>query len=440
MNLSKSSNEEGERSIESSRSRSVTPDTVIIKTITGDNLEVTLQDEENFITSLKKSFNERHSSDVKIKVCTKTFYAHKFILAKVSPVFNIMLCSKNWQESLQEEVTLIETEECLEHFETFLQFFYSAKINICVKSAIPILSLAEKYDVGSLKSLCTQYMVKHSRYLLVESAIKWYNLAHFLNIKEITMECFANITRNTHKLLMSSEWLQLDLGLITSLLKSGDLVIESEYSLFQAILNWLHTEGRKDLYFHIEELLPLIRFSQLQKNELLLVEENSLYQDEKVKPLLDKQIQKAYRFRTLCSVPTERVLFTDEFYLPRIYLNNILGTITMCLDVSRQVVPDIVRTYVTPVPTDTLDAEWKLACYNSDTWCISLTPYQSALRQGETKVQAVVLIRTQENHIIQVESSDVTICTKRDNLVMRFEISNLELSRNMAVIAKTLPK
>lgn len=77
------------------------------------------------------------------------------------------------------------------------------------------------------------------------------------------MECFANITRNTHK-LMSSEWLQLDLGLITSLLKSGDLVIESEYSLFQAILNWLHTEGRKDLYFHIEELLPLIRFSQLQ--------------------------------------------------------------------------------------------------------------------------------------------------------------------------------
>ena len=85
------------------------------------------------------------------------------MLAKSSEVFRTMLYDKNWTQAGLPEIVLEETEECQKHFDTFLRFLYTAEVNISVDSAVGILCLADKYSVESLKNLCTQYMVEHTR-------------------------------------------------------------------------------------------------------------------------------------------------------------------------------------------------------------------------------------------------------------------------------------
>lgn len=91
------------------------------------------------------------------------YYGHKFVLAKSSDVFRTMLYNKNWTQAGLPEIELEETDECQKYFDTFLRFLYTAEVNISVDSAVGILCLADKYSVTSLKNLCTQYMVEHTR-------------------------------------------------------------------------------------------------------------------------------------------------------------------------------------------------------------------------------------------------------------------------------------
>lgn len=74
-----------------------------------------------------------------------------------------MLYNKNFTQAELPEIELEETDECQKYFDTFLRFLYTAEVNISVESAVGILCLADKYSVTSLKTLCTQYMVEHTK-------------------------------------------------------------------------------------------------------------------------------------------------------------------------------------------------------------------------------------------------------------------------------------
>ena len=113
-----------------------------------------------------------------LQIGEEKYYGHKFVLAKSSEVFRTMLYSQSWTQRVTSsqadhgdpnhfglpEIDLEETEECRKYFDTFLKFLYTAEVSISVESAVGILCLADKYSVTSLKSLCTQYMVEHTRY------------------------------------------------------------------------------------------------------------------------------------------------------------------------------------------------------------------------------------------------------------------------------------
>ena len=98
-----------------------------------------LRDESDFIDNVSQFFNQEEISDVRLKVGSTTFFAHKFVLAKSSEVFRTMLYSKEWTHSGMPEVQLNESSECETYFDRFLKFLYTAKVNISVDSAVGIL-------------------------------------------------------------------------------------------------------------------------------------------------------------------------------------------------------------------------------------------------------------------------------------------------------------
>uniref|UniRef100_A0A2C9JYI0 BTB domain-containing protein n=1 Tax=Biomphalaria glabrata TaxID=6526 RepID=A0A2C9JYI0_BIOGL len=297
-----------------------------------------------------------------LQVGKQSYFGHKFVLAKSSDVFRTMLYDKNWLQSGLPEIILEETEECQKYFDIFLRFLYTAEINITADSAVGILCLADKYIVTSLKNMCTQYMVEHARFVFEENALNWYFSSVAYDIKELIHQCSKTIAWNAEQLLISPEWHHMDIDFVSDLLKNGDLVIQREDMLFRALLHWLESEERRE-HFHeyAKELLPLIRFPQMQVKELISIEKSDLYQDKELKPLLKKLISKAYRFRILCPHQTDvEISFAQDFYLPRNYLDLAIAYVDMKNTLMYGWLENV-KTYVGPVPSESMDGLCEIA-------------------------------------------------------------------------------
>uniref|UniRef100_A0A0B6ZN58 BTB domain-containing protein n=1 Tax=Arion vulgaris TaxID=1028688 RepID=A0A0B6ZN58_9EUPU len=401
-----------------------------------------LRDESNFIQNVGQFYNQKDISDIILKIGKTKYYGHKFVLAKSSDVFRTMLYDKNWTQAGLPEIVLEETDECQAYFDTFLRFLYTAEVNISVESAVGILCLADKYSVTSLKNLCTQYMVEHTRSPLVKNALSWYSWSKALHMNELVFQCSKTIAWNVENILKSPEWSHMDIDFVSDMLKNGDLVIQREYTLFEALIEWLEFEEHLENYLdNAKKLLPLIRFPQMQVHELYAIEQCEMYKHEDLSVILDRLINKAYRFRSLCSHKAEvNVSFTDDFYLPRNYLDLSVDNVRM-QNALRYGIQVDVRTYAGPVPSVSRDGEWKIAYRKSnDTWTLQIYCHESALVGGEARVQAALIIANHEDQVVQVEESDITICSRSNHLTMNVLVPNQDQCKSMAVLIKPLPK
>ena len=61
-----------------------------------------------------------------------------------------MLVKPEWSESGEAVVVLHEAEECLPQFGAFLQYLYTGSVTLTHASVLPILALADKYNVEVL--------------------------------------------------------------------------------------------------------------------------------------------------------------------------------------------------------------------------------------------------------------------------------------------------
>ena len=114
------------------------------------------------INKMATLYAEKIMSDIVLVVGNNVEYpAHKLILCASSDVFQIMLHDSKWSESNEKRVTLGETPSCAAVFEDFLKYLYTGKIHLNYCTVVPIVSLADKYNVKDLLKLGLDYMERN---------------------------------------------------------------------------------------------------------------------------------------------------------------------------------------------------------------------------------------------------------------------------------------
>ncbi|XP_070572131.1 BTB/POZ domain-containing protein 17-like [Ptychodera flava] len=179
----------------------------------------------DFADELKSFYNNPTMSDITLKVGNLSFYAHKFMLAKSSDVLQTMLTSSNWGESQQCEVRLEESEECSEKFAEFLQFIYCGKVKFSIQSVLPLLFLADKYNVVDLRTYCSQYMTSKVEKRSVKGAMRWLSYARKFDLDNLSGKCLEVILSQLDSVITTEEWLGLDVDFVCEILQSSDLVV-----------------------------------------------------------------------------------------------------------------------------------------------------------------------------------------------------------------------
>ncbi|XP_041356923.1 BTB/POZ domain-containing protein 17-like isoform X2 [Gigantopelta aegis] len=401
-----------------------------------------LRDESDFIDNVSQFFNQEEISDVKLKVGSTTFFAHKFVLAKSSEVFRTMLYNKEWTQAGMTEVQLNESTECELYFDRFLKFLYTAKVNISVDAAVGILCLADKYSVGSLKHLCTQYMVEHTQSPKVKNALNWYSWAKALNLEGLIESCSKTIAWNAQSLLHLTEWVSMDIDFVSDILSNSDLVVTSEWMIYECLKEWLLDENHVASFTdNAKRLLPMIRFPQMLVSQLYRIESDPFAQREEIKDQILDLVGQAYRFRSLCPSQVELdVSFLEPFYIPRNYTDLTVDTVRMQNTLRFGIQVDV-RTYVGPVPSESKDGEWKITYRKTnECWTLQIYCHESAMVNGEARIQASLIIYDDEDKVVQVESSPIFYCSRGNHLSMNVNLPTNEESKLMGVLIKPMPK
>lgn len=193
-------------------------------------------------------YAEQLMSDICLVVGNNRYPAHRVILCASSEVFQVMLMNPEWNECRESVIELKEEPCCLEVFPQFLKYLYVGQIRISLQTVMPMLALADKYNIKDLVQLCVDYMLKHiSKAATQGCLVSWlhYTISFSPYHQEITDAIQRFLKWNLEIVAEARDFVDLDINILIALLQQNDLVLKNECELFEYAENWFTMRKRQ---------------------------------------------------------------------------------------------------------------------------------------------------------------------------------------------------
>ncbi|XP_064083017.1 BTB/POZ domain-containing protein 3-like isoform X2 [Macrobrachium nipponense] len=188
------------------------------------------------------------------------FIVHRLILAMSSPVFEAMFYGP-----MAEKADLTLPDDPPEAFVFLMGYIYKGNASLPnVDMAVMVYKLANKYQMSSLFSVCSEYL--QSRVDLNNLALV-YEMSFLYEDSELKQKC-RKVVSESREILSSPGVGQLTVQCMEDLLQQ-ELPVQSEVAVFEGLLQWgtlqsgnssTSAKCPKGLRQEIETLLPHIRF------------------------------------------------------------------------------------------------------------------------------------------------------------------------------------
>lgn len=214
-----------------------------------------MNNSQSVLEKIANLYAEQLMSDIILVVGNEQYPAHRVILCASSEVFQVMLMNPQWNECRKHVIELVEEPCCTAVFPQFLKYLYVGQIKISLQTVMPMLALADKYNVKDLVELCVDYMMKHIAKAATQGyLVSWlqYTIAFSPYHKELTETLKRFLKWNLEMVSESKDFVELDAAIMVLLLQQNDIVVTSEYQLFGILQRWLL--HRKEVYDNDETL------------------------------------------------------------------------------------------------------------------------------------------------------------------------------------------
>ncbi|XP_015912040.1 BTB/POZ domain-containing protein 17 [Parasteatoda tepidariorum] len=401
--------------------------------------EQQIDNSNTVLEKIASLYAERLLSDITLEVGGKHFAAHRLILCASSDVFQVMLMNPNWSESQETKICLQEDPACVLVFPDFLKYLYTGKLHINHFLVLPLVTLADKYNVKDLVHLCVDYMCRH-----VVSATRHNQLVLWLQYtlncghSLVYKACASFITWNFELVCDMEDFGSLETEVLISFLRQSDLVISDEVAVFQCVAKWLAIQEQKLLSIHsqpdasyhfanlVTEVMSHVRFPMMSPRQLASLLIHSL--TSRFKDFFIERMALAMAFhsnqtdhRVLDALQKEDglLLFTPRLYTAEKW--------SACLSVenyhSLQSYGVSTLVFTTPCSFSECHSnetfEWTAELYPKGVWFkkFFLIVWQGTLEVPESVSKTVRLSLTQKDpDVVARVSVGILICGKQDGI------------------------
>lgn len=295
--------------------------------------DIEFDNSNSVLLKIASLYAEKLMNDVSLLVGGHEYPAHKLILCASSEVFSVMLMNPQWSESRESKVVLKETPSCAAEFGKFLTYLYTGRIRINQSSVMPILGLADKYNVKDLIYLCLDYMCNHIAQAFVHNQlISWFQYTLSLGHYQVALVCENFLKWNLEKVSEISDFGNIHPEIMAKLLQHNDLVVVNEISLYSCVVRWLEIQERilmaelpaeeveAQLSSFVEQTMINIRFPMMTPRQLAqlllspLVKRFKEFFIERMAMGMSFHSGQADRIRKICQEENGNLLFTPRLY------------------------------------------------------------------------------------------------------------------------------
>ncbi|XP_071033286.1 speckle-type POZ protein B-like [Parasteatoda tepidariorum] len=150
---------------------------------------------------LRNIYADKKHCDVRLRAENETISAHKFVLVARSPVFSAMF-EQDMIENQTGEVDILDMDGTT--LKSFLEFMYTGIVDeMDYGIATKLLIAADKYQVQSLKNMCSAFLMS---VLCLKNVCEITTIADLVNDENLKSVVFNYIKANASCILASPEW------------------------------------------------------------------------------------------------------------------------------------------------------------------------------------------------------------------------------------------
>ena len=148
---------------------------------------------------------------------------------------------------------------------TLLEFAYTGKLKLEPDDITDILGGATHLQMLDVVALCTEHLLKE---LSSNTCVDTLNIAEAFSLQDVKTAAVKYISENFKTMACTDQLLKLSVDHLCMFVKSNDLCVESELSLFENVVAWIDSdpsEREKD----IGRVMQYIRFALMKPEELV---------------------------------------------------------------------------------------------------------------------------------------------------------------------------
>ncbi|KAM4608970.1 kelch-like protein 41a [Polymixia lowei] len=206
---------------------------------------------------LKELLNENKLIDCLLKVGDRSIPCHRLILAACSPYFRELYFSEDGEElDTKKEVVLENLDPAV--MEMIVNYMYSAEIDINDDNVQDIFTVANRFQIPSVFTVCVNYLEKK---LSKKNCLAIFRMALMLNCPRLAAAARDYIADRFETMAKDKEFLELSSPELFAIIGADSLNVEKEEVVFESLMKWIRKD--KNRVKNLGEAFECIRFRLL---------------------------------------------------------------------------------------------------------------------------------------------------------------------------------
>ncbi|XP_028840795.1 kelch-like protein 33 isoform X2 [Denticeps clupeoides] len=220
---------------------------------------------ESSLQSIRLMLEERVDCDVELEARQRTFHAHRVLLAASCDYFRGMFTS-GMRESKQSSVALMFVEDV--ELEALLRCSYTGTLMLGWDLVFDFTSTALQFQIQPALSLCLEFLHKE---IHPQSCLDVISFAEAYEMGELRELAEDFVLRHFPEVSVTPKFQDLPVDKLLWYLQSNSLCVPSELVVFQAVMAWIQSDPRQRTKLARELMetiyFPLMTFKELKEAE-----------------------------------------------------------------------------------------------------------------------------------------------------------------------------
>nr|XP_033816831.1 calicin [Geotrypetes seraphini] len=221
----------------------------------------------NLLQSLNNQRKRKECCNLVLHVGKQAFFAHRGVLAAVSPYVKDLITSSDLKPTDELSITMDEGYMTPAAMDQLLEYLYTGKVMLSEQNVEDLAWGSKFFTLLDLRTYCTDFLLKS---LSKGNCLRYLTMADTYNMNEVEDQAYNCVKDGFHYLAGTQELLECPHKIFARLIKDDDLHVRNEDQVLSTLLQWVKF-NLEDREKYFDNLFSFIKLSGISNQTLIAI-------------------------------------------------------------------------------------------------------------------------------------------------------------------------